>query len=78
MSTTVTATFPAAAQVSALQQVHEYPAISLLLSTTPAAQLGHADTLRLDALATQAIDRVRAELQPAAAAPRRAPPARPA
>ncbi|MFD1364442.1 baeRF3 domain-containing protein [Actinoplanes sichuanensis] len=69
MSTTVTATPPAAAQVSALQQVHEYPAISVLLSTTPAAQLGHADALRLDALATKAIDRVRAELQPAAAAP---------
>jgi hypothetical protein len=69
MPISATATPPAAAQVSALQQVNEYPAISVLLTTTPAAQLGHADAVRLNALATQAIDRVRAELQPAAAAP---------
>ncbi|MDP9817879.1 baeRF3 domain-containing protein [Spirilliplanes yamanashiensis] len=66
---TATATAPAAAQITALQQVHEYPAVSVLLSTTPAAQLGHADALRLDALAGRAIDRLRTELQPAAAAP---------
>jgi hypothetical protein len=69
MPTTATATPPVAAEVSALQQVHEYPAISVLLTTTPAAQLGRADALRLDALAAQAVDRVRTELQPAAAAP---------
>lgn len=60
---------PAAAQITALQQVREYPAISVLLTTTPAAQLSRADALRLDALATQAVDRVRAELRPEAAAP---------
>ncbi len=60
---------PTAAQITALQRVREYPAISVLLSTTPAAQLTRADALRLDALAVQAVDRVRAELQPAAAAP---------
>ncbi len=65
----LTTPLPAAAQITALQQVREYPAISVLLSTTPAAQLTHADALRLDALATQAVDRVRTELQPAAAAP---------
>lgn len=63
------ATAPSAAQVVALQQVREYPAISVLLTTTAAAQLTRADALRLDALATQAVDRVRAELQPEAAAP---------
>ncbi len=66
---TTTTPLPAAAQITALQEVREYPAISLLLTTTPAAQLGHADALRLDALAAQAVDRVRAELQPDAAAP---------
>ena len=69
MSPTATAPSPAAAQITALQQVHEYPAISLLLTTTPAAQLSRADALRLDALAARAVDRVRAELQPDAAAP---------
>ncbi|GAB2584290.1 hypothetical protein Aab01nite_54350 [Paractinoplanes abujensis] len=67
--TTATASTPAAAQITALQQVREYPAISVLLTTAPAAQLGRADALRLDALVDQAVDRVRAELQPAAAAP---------
>jgi hypothetical protein len=66
---TMTTPLPAAAQITALQEVREYPAISLLLTTTPAAQLGHADALRLDALAAQAVDRVRTELQPTAAAP---------
>ncbi|GAA1037079.1 hypothetical protein GCM10009557_49610 [Virgisporangium ochraceum] len=60
---------PAPAQVTALQSVREYPAISILLTTTPAAQLTHADALRLEALAGRAVDRVRDELQPAAAAP---------
>jgi hypothetical protein len=64
-----TASIPAAAQITALQEVQEYPAISVLLSTTPAARLSRADALRLDALTTQAVDRVRAELQPLAAAP---------
>ncbi|WP_199509801.1 baeRF3 domain-containing protein [Nucisporomicrobium flavum] len=64
-----TATVPTAAQITALQQVREYPAVSVLLSTTPAAQLTRADALRLDSLTTQAVDRVRAELQPQAAAP---------
>lgn len=41
----------------------------MLLTTTPGAQLSRADALRLDALATQAVDRVRAELRPEAAAP---------
>ncbi|MFI7542796.1 hypothetical protein [Actinoplanes sp. NPDC049599] len=66
---TATASTPAAGQITALQQVREYPAISILLATTPAAQLSRADALRLDALSAQAVDRVRAELQPAAAAP---------
>ncbi len=65
----MTTPLPTAAQITALQQVREYPAISVLLSTTPAAQLNRPDALRLDALAAQAVDRVRAELQPAAAAP---------
>lgn len=60
---------PAAAQIIALQEVHEYPAISVLLNTTPAAELTDADALRLDTLADRAVERVRAELQPAAAAP---------
>jgi hypothetical protein len=68
MSTT-TASVPAAAQIAALQQVREYPAISVLLSTTPAARLSRADALRLEALAAQAVDRVRTELEPSAAAP---------
>lgn len=59
----------APAHITALQQVREYPAISLLLNTTPAAQLTAADTRRLEALAATAVERVRAELQPAAAAP---------
>ncbi|MEU8233336.1 hypothetical protein AB0C12_27460 [Actinoplanes sp. NPDC048967] len=67
--TTATASAPAAAQITALQQVRDYPAISVLLSTTPAAQLTRADALRLEALADQAVDRVRAELQTAVAAP---------
>lgn len=65
----LTTPLPAAAQTTALQQVREYPAISVLLSTAPATQLTRADALRLDALAAQAIDRVHAELEPAAAAP---------
>jgi hypothetical protein len=60
---------PAAAQITALQAVREYPAISVLITTTPAAQLTHADTLRLNALASRAIQRVSVELQPAAARP---------
>ncbi|GAA3273636.1 hypothetical protein Dvina_37505 [Dactylosporangium vinaceum] len=60
---------PAAAQVTALQQVREYPAVSLLLSTTPAAVLTRADALRLDALAASAVDRLDDELQPEAALP---------
>ncbi|MEV4702894.1 hypothetical protein [Actinoplanes sp. NPDC049316] len=68
-STVPFAAVPAPAQVTALQQVRDYPAISVLLSTTPAAELHTADALRLDALAGQAVARVRAELQPAAAAP---------
>lgn len=63
------ATIPAPAQITALQQVREYPAISLLLSTTPAAELTGADAFRLDALAAEAVQRLRDELQPAAAAP---------
>ncbi|PWU56815.1 hypothetical protein DLJ47_04945 [Micromonospora sp. S4605] len=47
--------------------MREYPAISLLLTTTPSAVLAHADALRLDTLAEQAASRVPAELQPAAA-----------
>lgn len=66
---TATAPTPAAAQITALQQVREYPAISILLTTTPAAQLSPADALRLNALITQAVDRIRTELQPAASAP---------
>ncbi|GAA3338705.1 hypothetical protein GCM10020358_19730 [Amorphoplanes nipponensis] len=66
---TATASAPAAAQITALQQVREYPAISVLLTTTPAAQLTRADALRLEALAGRAVDRVRAELLPEAAAP---------
>ena len=61
-----TITLPAAAQITALPDVREYPAISVLLSTAPTAQLGHADAVRLDALTTQAIDRVRADLAVAA------------
>ncbi len=64
-----TTPLPAAAQITALQQVREYPAISVLITTTPAEQLVPADALRLEALAGQAVDRVRVELQPAAAAP---------
>jgi hypothetical protein len=60
---------PAPAQVTTLQRVREYPAISVLLATTPAAQLTHADALRLQALADRAVERVREELQPAAAGP---------
>ncbi|RKN46151.1 hypothetical protein [Micromonospora endolithica] len=62
-------TVPSAGQITALQAIREYPAISLLLTTTPATTLANADALRLDALAEQAVTRVRAELQPAAAAP---------
>lgn len=66
----MTTPLPAApAQIIALQQVREYPAISVLLNTTPGPQLTSADVLRLEALAAQAVDRVRAELQPEAAAP---------
>jgi hypothetical protein len=64
-----TTSIPAAAQITTLQQVREYPAISVLLTTTPAAELTPADALQLAALAAQAVDRVRTELQPAAAAP---------
>ncbi|TWJ22314.1 hypothetical protein [Micromonospora endolithica] len=60
---------PSPGQITALQAVREYPAISLLLTTTPAAELAHADLLRLEALAGQAVERVRAELRPEAAAP---------
>lgn len=63
------ATVPAPAQITALQQVREYPAISVLLTTTPAAQLTRADALRLDALAAHAADRVHTELPPETAAP---------
>lgn len=52
-----------------LQQVREYPAISLLLSTTPVAELTGADALGLDALTAEAVERLRGELQSAAAAP---------
>jgi hypothetical protein len=62
-------TVPAAAQILALQRVREYPAISLLMCTAPAARLERADAQRLETLAEQAVERVRAELQPAAAAP---------
>src|SRR5512139_2603084 len=62
-------TVPSAGQVTALQSVREYPAISLLLTTTPGATLAHADALRLEGLAGQAVERVRAELRPEAAAP---------
>ncbi len=67
--TVLTASTPAAAQITDLQQVREYPCISLLLNTTPAAQLTRTDAVRLDALAAQAVERVRAELQPTAADP---------
>ncbi|MET7398538.1 hypothetical protein ABZS66_34130 [Dactylosporangium sp. NPDC005572] len=60
---------PPAAQITALQRIQEYPAISVLLTTTPAAQLTQADALRLRALASRAIHRVSTELQPAAARP---------
>lgn len=69
MTTTGIGTIPASAQITALQQVREYPAISLLLSTTSAAALTGADALWLDALAAEAVQRLRSELQPAAAAP---------
>ncbi|MEV4067579.1 hypothetical protein [Nonomuraea dietziae] len=68
-TTTGIGTIPAPAQVTALQQVREYPALSLLLNTNPAAELTRADALRLDALAADAVQRLRAELQPAAADP---------
>jgi len=67
--TTVPGTVPSPAQVTALQRVREYPAVSVLLSTTPGAQLAPADVVRLETLAARAIRRVRAELQPAAALP---------
>jgi hypothetical protein len=63
------ATAPPPEQVTALQQVREYPAISILLTTTPAGTMTHSDGLRLDALVDQATRRVRDELQPAAADP---------
>ncbi|WP_431920926.1 hypothetical protein [Nonomuraea jabiensis] len=62
-------TIPAPAQITVLQQVRQYPAVSLLLNTTPAAELTRADALRLDALAADAVQRLRDELQPAAADP---------
>ena len=68
MNTMTTSTLTPA-QILYLQGVREYPAISVLLSTTPAPQLTGADALRLDALAAEAVDRIRAELQPEAAAP---------
>jgi hypothetical protein len=46
----------APAQVTALQQVREYPAISILLTTTPAAQLTHADALSRAHLANKPSD----------------------
>jgi hypothetical protein len=64
-----TLTVPAPAQITELQQVREYPAVSVLLSTTPASQLQPDDVRRLELLAAGAVDRIRAELQPAAAAP---------
>ncbi|GAA5180468.1 hypothetical protein GCM10023322_12840 [Rugosimonospora acidiphila] len=60
---------PSAAQIAALQKIREYPAISVLVTTTPAAVLGAEDALRLDALAGRAVHRVRGELCPATAAP---------
>lgn len=58
-----------AAQVTALQAVREYPAISVLLTTSPGAELTRADALRLEGLAARAVERVREELVPEAAVP---------
>jgi hypothetical protein len=70
MTTTGIGTIPASAQITALQQVREYPTISLLLSTKPRPPRSPAaDALRLDALAAEAVQRLRSELRPAAAAP---------
>jgi hypothetical protein len=69
MTLSILNTVPIPAQVTALLQVHEYPAVSLLLTTTPAAELIRSDDLRLDALAATAIERLRAELPPDTTAP---------
>ncbi|GAA0838334.1 hypothetical protein ACFQVD_08755 [Streptosporangium amethystogenes subsp. fukuiense] len=68
-TTTGIGMIPAPAQITALQQVREYPAVSLLLSTNPAAELTRADALRMEGLAAEAVQRLRSELQPAVADP---------
>jgi hypothetical protein len=60
---------PIPAQVTALLQVQEYPAVSLLLTTTPATALIRSDAQRLDALAATAAQRLRAELPPETTTP---------
>lgn len=68
-TSSILSTLPIPAQVTALLQVHEYPAVSLLLTTTPAAELIPADALRLDELAATAVQRLRAEPPPDTTAP---------
>ncbi|MDQ1287352.1 MAG: hypothetical protein QG622_917 [Actinomycetota bacterium] len=60
---------PLPVQVTALQQVQDYPAVSLLLTTAPAPELTRPDVLRLHALAATAVRRLRAELPPETTTP---------
>jgi len=53
-----TFTAPDADRVLQLQAVHGYPAVSLLLSTTPAATMTPRDASTLDRLHTEAVDRL--------------------
>lgn len=52
---------PTAGQVVLLQSVRCYPAVSLLMNTTPAPALTGADAVRLTQLLAQAVRRVHAE-----------------
>ncbi len=69
MTLSILNTVPIPTQVTALPQVNEYPAVSLLLTTTPAAELVRADAQRLDALAATAVQRLRRELPPETTTP---------
>lgn len=50
---------PTAEQIVLLQAIRGYPALSVLLSTTPAPVMSPGDAMRLDRLVEGAVDRVR-------------------
>ena len=60
---------PTAAEVVALQEISEYPAVSVLCSTDPAPRLGSRDATRLTAQVSSAVTRLEHEFGQAAVRP---------